>query len=190
MKTGQASGHQLLQLNNISWGLPYTVFLYIWGTQWVLSSCIGFWGQWQDVELWQKLTVWLALAASLYALVASLRSGKWRQLADQGGKAALPLLMIIGAVSVLQYVQAVDPFFAPLLRSFVLAIAYAQLAIWLGKPLIYMSLWLFLLTSVVAVWYLGFASMLLGGFGGLSMIAVAWIIRSWNRNSRTREVSK
>ncbi|NOU93531.1 hypothetical protein GC093_09905 [Paenibacillus sp. LMG 31456] len=190
MKTGKASGHQLEQRHDISWGLPYTVFLYIWGTQWVLSSCIGFFGQWQDVELWQQLTVWLALAASLLALMASFRSGTWRQLADQGGKAALPLLMIIGAVSVLQYVQAVDPFFAPLLRSFVLAIGYAQLAIWLGRPLIYMSLWLFLLTSVIAVWYLGFASMLLGGFGGLSMIAVAWLIRSWNQSPKTREVTQ
>ncbi|TDF97236.1 hypothetical protein [Paenibacillus piri] len=184
MKAGQVSGQELVQRHDhIGWGLPYIVFLYIWGTQWVLSSCIGFFGQWQDVGLWQQLTTWIACAASLAALAGSFRTGRWQRLADQGGKAALPLLMIVGAVSVLQYVQAVDPFFAPLLRSYVLAVAYALFAMWLGKPLIYMSLWLFLLTTVVAVWYLGFASLLLGGFGGLSMIALAWMIRRWNSKS-------
>ncbi|MDF2960404.1 MAG: hypothetical protein K0S39_2139 [Paenibacillus sp.] len=170
--------------------MPCTVFLYIWGTQWVLSSCIDFFGQWEDVGRWQQLTVWLALASSLAALISSYRSGTWKQLADLGSKAALPLLMIIGAVSILQYVHAVDLFFAPLLKSFVLAICYALLGTWLGRPLVYMSLWLFTLTAVVAVWYLGFASMLLGGFGGLSMITLAWMLRRWNPGIVSKEVSQ
>jgi hypothetical protein len=184
------SEYDILQRHDIGWGLPYTVFLNIWGTQWVLSSCIDFLGQWQDVESWKQLSVWIALAVSLAALISILRSGKWQLLVDLGGKAVLPLLMVIGAVSVLQHVQAVDPFFAPLLQSFVLAISYAMLAVKLGRPLIYMSLWLFALTSVVAVWYLGFAAMLLGGFGGLSMIVLAWMIHRWNQTIKPREESE
>jgi hypothetical protein len=188
MNDGRAAGAEATERNGIQLWVPCTVFLYIWGAQWVLSSCISFFGQWQDVKYGEQISFWVALAVSIAALLRGFRSGELRPLVQQSDKIVLPWLMIIGAVSILRYVQAVDPYFIPLLKSFVLAIVYAQLGIRLGKPLVYMSLWLFALTVVVAVWYLGFASLLLGGFGGLTMISLAWLIRSWNNKAKAGEL--
>jgi hypothetical protein len=187
MRVQRAVGHHETKRHAVQQWLPYTVFLYIWGAQWVLSSCISFIGQWQDVDDWRQAAFWLALAASTAAVATGYCSGGMRLLSGLTGKALLPFLLIIAAVTMLQHVQAIDPFFVPLLKSFVLAIVYAQLGLTLGRPLIYMSLWLFALTSVVAVWYLGFASLLLVGFGGLSMIVLAWMIGIWNKHSYKSE---
>jgi hypothetical protein len=184
MKAGERVRAAPTLWNHLRGGQPYVVFLTIWGSQWIVSSFMDFIGQWQDVVLWQQLTLWLAMGISLWALPRSLRSGKrntWTHPAS--GTGLLPLLMGLASVFVLVYVQAGSPLFTPLLRSFILAIGYAQLGAWLGRPLVYMSLWLFTLTVVVALWYLGFASMILGFFGGLSMLALGRIFYTGSKQA-------
>lgn len=170
---------------DIRWSRPYIVFFIIWGCQGLLSACMEFLEQWLNIERWEPLPVGIAIAASLLALwrIFQARQGNVSRVSGvTGGRAAIPLLLVIGALWILGYVQAIDPLFTPLLKSFILAVGYAQLGVWLGKPFIYMGIWLFVLTIVVALEYLGFASVLLGGFGGVSMLALGCLLYFGNKH--------
>jgi hypothetical protein len=168
---------------------PYAIFLYIWGFQWVISAGLNFFEQWRDLQAFQEGTVISAAVLSIVVALFGKRSLLRRANDSFVAVLLLCLIMLVGAVLILDYIQAIDPFFLPVLNSFVLAIGYAFLSIYLGRPLMFMSIWLFVLTGVVAVWYIGFSALLLKGFGGLSLIALAWLIGQWNRGrrrSRTR----
>jgi hypothetical protein len=170
---------------DIRWSRPYIVFFIIWGSQELLSACLEFLGQWLNIERWEPLPVWIAIAASILFLwkIFQARQGKVSMVSKgAGGRVVIPVLLAIGALWTMGYVQAIDPLFTPLLKSFILAVGYAQLGIWLGKPFIYMGIWLFVLTIVVALEYLGFASVLLGGFGGASMLALGWLLYIGNNH--------
>jgi hypothetical protein len=183
MKSVEALDRKLAIRQDIRLSRPFIVFLIIWGCQWLLSSCMIFFGQWLDFGIWEPLSLWIALAASAVMLWRSFRSKPWSGFTMPGGRSIIPLIMIIGAVWTLGYVHSVDTFFIPLLKSFILAAGYAQLSVWLGRPLLYMGIWLFALTVVVAVGYLGLASAVLGGFGGLSMLALGWMLYIGSKES-------
>ena len=57
----------------------------------------------------------------------------------------LPGAMLIAAVALLEAIGAVSPLFAPVLRAFILAIGFVQVGLLLGRPLVYLGLWLFAL---------------------------------------------
>jgi hypothetical protein len=190
MKIGVSTGSKSEGWANLRIGRPYIVFLIIWGSQGMLSSCIDFFGQWEAVDRLQQLTLWLAAAATLWALWRVYRpaaaaetgdrngngNGTGNEWSYQGGSWLLLSLMSAATVLVLLYVRPSGPLFIPLLKSFILAAGYSQLGIWIGRPLVWLGLWLFALTFVVTLFYLGYAPMVLGGFGGLSMLGLARIL--------------
>jgi hypothetical protein len=161
---------------------PYAVYAYIWGLQWTISAVLTFFGQWNDLRLADDLV----LIAAVIATILFAITGK-RTLTSAAASAVMPAaplicaIMVIAAVRILESLHAVDPFFIPLFNGFILAAAYAGLGSWLGKPLMLMGFWLFILCTVTGVWFLGFAPLLVEGLGGLSMIALGWIIGMWSR---------
>jgi hypothetical protein len=66
--------------------------------------------------------------------------------------------------------------------ALVLAVGYAVASRRLGKPLLLLALWLLSLAAVIAVFYPGFAGVVLDFLSGLSLIVAGSIIRLWNRS--------
>ncbi|MBP1157549.1 MULTISPECIES: hypothetical protein [unclassified Paenibacillus] len=168
---------------------PYAAFLYIWGLQWILSSGLRFLGQWRDFETLQQAIMWAALAVSVILMFRTLRSNEAHP-AVTGARTPLanvvPVLVLFGVLGfyALARREAIDPFLWPLLKGIVLTFAYAWLSRKLGRPLMYLSWWMLALTVTMAWWYLGFAQVILGVFGGLSMMALAWMIGMWNKGMK------
>lgn len=169
--------------------------LFIWGAEWVFSSVIDFSIYWHDFD-------WLKQAAFVSAVVASLiQIWGMRKLLGAGGKdrsaelqqnseisgwghpifLVLPGAMLIAAVALLEAIGAVNPLFAPILRAFLLAIGFVQVGLLLGRALIYLGLWLFVLAAVMGVWYLGYSGIILEGMGGISLLMSGYMLRVWGR---------
>lgn len=168
---------------------PYAAFLYIWGLQWTLSSGLRFWGQWRDFETLQQAIMWAALAGSAVLLFRTLRSNESEQVVTGARPpltAVAPVLVLLGVAGfyALGRREMIDPFLWPLLKGLMLTFAYAWLSRKLGRPLLYLSCWMFALTVTMTWWYLGFAQIILGVFGGFSMMALAWMIGMWNRGMK------
>jgi hypothetical protein len=182
------NGKRELQ-QNISLSRPYIAFFMIWGIQGLLSAVVEFLGQWLNIGQWGLLIIGIAIIISILILwrntqtklvrrpKASRVTGIKTVMAPLlASKAVVPLLLTTGALWALGYTQMINPLSTPLLKSFILAIAYTRLSVWLGKPFFYMGIWLYILTLAVALEYLGLASIVLGGFGGISMIALGWML--------------
>lgn len=183
MKSVEAMNPKQTILQNIQNSRPYLVWLMIWGIQSVLASTLEFIGQWLNVSPWQSIPLWIALAASAVVIWRDVRLGVWGKVTIPAGASVWSVIMIIVAVWTLGYVHAADVSFIPLMKSFIVAASLAQLGVWLGRPILYIGIWQFVLTVVVATQYLGLASVVLGGAGGLSMIGLAWMLYIGNKQS-------
>ncbi|NQX62459.1 hypothetical protein HQN88_26685 [Paenibacillus qinlingensis] len=165
--------------------------LFIWGAEWVFSAAVDFALYWRDLD-------WLKQAAFVTAVVASLIQiwGMRKSLGAGGTQVnvdaertgwgrpiflVLPGAMLIAAVALLEAIGAVNPLFAPILRAFLLAIGFVQVGLLLGRSLIYLGLWLFALTAIMSVWYLGYSDVILEGMGGISLLVSGYMLRVWAR---------
>lgn len=153
----------------------YALYLLIWGLQWLSSALLGFWSQWREVESYQQFTLGAALVLTLLAfMLGAVRSR------STGGaplsRAGAPFLGAAALLAVLLYVQRVDWHLLPLMKGAALASGYMLAGARLGRPLRLLGLWMLVLTLVVGYWYLGYAPIVLGGFGGLSLIGAAGLI--------------
>lgn len=183
MKSVEVMNSKQVIGQNIQSSRPYLVWLMIWGVQAVLASSLEFIGQWLDVAAWQSIPLWIALAASAVVIWRDVRLGVLSKLTIPAGSSVWAVIMLIVAVWTLGYVHAADTSFIPLMKSFIVAASLAQLGVWLGRPILYIGIWQFVLTVVVATQYLGLASVTLGGAGGLSMIALGWMLYIGNKQS-------
>ncbi|BFT69019.1 hypothetical protein [Paenibacillus anseongense] len=164
--------------------------LFIWGAEWMFSALMDIAIYWRDLD-------WLKQAALLTAVVASLVQlwslrkdfrADGEGLQDQSGWGhpallLLPGVMLIAAIALLEAIGAIGPLFAPVLRAFILAIGFVQFGLLLGRPLIYLGLWLFALSAVMGVWYLGYSAVILEGMGGISLVVCGYMLRVWGRQS-------
>jgi hypothetical protein len=165
--------------------------LFIWGAEWVFSAIIDFALYWRDLD-------WLKQAAFITAVVASLiQIWGMRKLfntadtrtTDDAAKSGwghpvllvLPGALLVAAVAFMEAIGAVNPFFAPILRAFLLAIGFVQVGLLLGRTLIYLGVWLFALAAVMSVWYLGYSGIILEGMGGISLLVSGYMLRVWAR---------
>ncbi|MZQ82450.1 hypothetical protein GQF01_10050 [Paenibacillus sp. 5J-6] len=162
--------------------------LFIWGAEWIFSALVDIAIYWHDLD-------WLKQAALLTAVIASLVQlwslrkdfrADGEGLKDQSGWGhpallLLPGVMLIAAIALLEAIGAIGPLFAPVLRAFILAIGFVQIGLLLGRPLIYLGLWLFALSAVMGVWYLGYSAVILEGMGGISLIVSGYMLRVWGR---------
>ncbi|MDQ1911551.1 hypothetical protein RAC89_14055 [Paenibacillus sp. GD4] len=143
-----------------------------------MAAIVEFMGQWRDVSLYQAVVLWTAVAVTI---VLGARRSAAAAVARDGIAWLVPLMIGIGGLIVLQRVGAVTWFFWPVLQGFALSFGFALASPRLGPPLFWLSLWMFAVTACAAFYYLGYSSSLVGGFGGLSLLAVGWMISVWNR---------
>lgn len=178
---------------------PYFPLFYIWGVQWIFLGVIGF------IYIWNP-SDWIRSGSSVLAALLSI--GVIIRAARQPGSVSpseqpespktfrmssgpiplsyllLPIAALLLSILLLVYVGTGTPFFIELLRSSLLSLVYMSLGVMLGRTLTYLGIWLLALTGFIGIWFLGFAPMVLGLFGGLSLIVCGWILSMWKRNSR------
>lgn len=180
--------------------------LFIWGAEWIFSALVDVAIYWRDLD-WLKQAAFITAVVASLIQIWSLRKefradsaeGARERSAGSGGHAGagssagehsgwghpallvLPGAMLIAAVALLEAIGAVSPLFAPVLRAFILAIGFVQVGLVLGKPLVYLGLWLFTLSALMGVWYLGYSGVVLEGMGGISLILSGYMLRVWGR---------
>ncbi|CAG7634989.1 hypothetical protein PAESOLCIP111_03613 [Paenibacillus solanacearum] len=160
---------------------PYAVWLYVWGAEWLLSAAISFFDPGDAYAAWRLgVLVAAAVASAAVWLLRRRHAGKPSAVGYAPVRAVLPVLACALIAAVLVRTGTVSPAYTPLLKGIVLAAAYGALCTTLGRPLLYMSLWMLALTITVAYAYLGYASVLLGGFGGLSLLTLGLLVNLWH----------
>jgi hypothetical protein len=92
--------------------------------------------------------------------------------------------VLLAAVLLLVRMEIISPLVAELLRAVVLAVLYIGIGASLGRELVYLGVWLLVLTAVVGVWYLGYVPIVLGFSAGASLLACALIFRFWSKARR------
>jgi hypothetical protein len=171
---------------------PYIPLLTIWGSQWIAAAILDMLLYWPYADTLRTGSAAVAVILSVIQIyyTAGRRDKANRQEADTALRLwmSLPFVVAVGAALLLYYIHAADRNFIEMLRALLLAFCYVQLGVFIGRQLVYLGLWLFALCGVTGMWYLGFAPILLGLFGGLSLIACGLMIKRWIgvRPSRTK----
>ncbi|MEC0229670.1 hypothetical protein [Paenibacillus alba] len=160
--------------------------LFIWGGEWMFSAIMDFAIYWRDLDWLKQAAFITAVVASLIQLWSLRKDFRKDDSAERSGWGhpallLLPGVMLIAAIALLEAIGAVGPLFSPVLRAFVLAIGFVQVGLLLGRPMIYLGLWMFALTALMGVWYLGYSAVILEGMGGISLIAGGYMLRVWGR---------
>ncbi|WP_261303857.1 hypothetical protein [Paenibacillus andongensis] len=180
--------------------------LFIWGAEWIFSAIVDVAIYWRDLDWLKQAAFITAVVASLiqiWSLRKEFRAESGEDTRERAHSAAsgghagerssersgwghpallvLPGAMLIAAVALLEAIGAVNPLFAPVLRAFILAIGFVQVGLLLGRPLVYLGLWLFALSALMGVWYLGYSGVILEGMGGISLILSGYMLRVWGR---------
>lgn len=186
----------------------YTPYLYIWGAQWMGSSFLQY--LWQLDPHGTVRNVLLGAAVVLSALFLWRSAGKDTPAASAKASvetsaetpastpapasvsasaigwllpAAIAAVLLAAALLFVR-VELVSPLVAELLRAVVLAVLYIGVGASLGRELVYLGVWLLVLTVVIGVWYLGYAPIVLGFSAGASLLACALIFRFWSKARR------
>jgi len=164
---------------------PLAPYMMLWGTQWTLLAMLQYIWVWPNEH-------WLGPATFIPAFIFTL----WlmfqgnRQSTRKPSSAAnidplwllLLLAMSVGAIALMDYIQVVDRFFLVIFPALLVSIGYTAAGKWLGKPIALLGIWLFALTVIMSIGYLGFTPTALRFFTGLSLIVGGWMIRLWNVN--------
>lgn len=172
---------------------PLLPLFTIWGIQWILSAALDIGEEWVHLA-WVKQAV---LVAALLVSVGILWRGKAKRVNGTGddfdkesaslvpsslGLLLLPGLMLIAGVLLLEWIGAVGPSFSPVFRALLLSVGYVIIGSFIGRPFIYLGLWLFVLAGITGVWYLGYAYVVLEGMGGISLLIGGLMLRAWSRS--------
>ena len=90
-----------------------------------------------------------------------------------------PLFAFIGSLMLLWFIAESDALLIlHVLRMLLLAVFYVLIgALFSKKALIWLGCWLFGLTVIISVWYLGYGPIVFEGMGGLSLLAGGWILQ-------------
>lgn len=165
----------------------WLLLFYIWAAQWMAGGFIKWYGEWKLPGWFQSGTALAAALLSFFILLTTgLRaepSGTESPSPRLGRIASIwvtvPFALAVGSLMLLEYVRAVDPFFMDLFRCLLLAFFFSCLGVLLGLELLMLGIWLFGVSMVTCVWYLGFAPMVLQFMGGLSLLACGLILKRW-----------
>lgn len=148
--------------------------LIVWGLEWIVTALIEYFGQWFDL-FWLEPFV-LGTAIVLTVILAAIgwknKSGIWQR------SELLPVLMAIAGAYLLEWIGAVDPFFISIFRSIILSVLLVAAGMAGQRQLVSLGLWLFALTAVISIWFLGFSPMILGAAGGLCLVISAWRLKN------------
>ncbi|TMV45134.1 hypothetical protein FE783_30215 [Paenibacillus mesophilus] len=178
--------------------IPY---LYIWGFQWIADSLLQYGWMLDPNGTIRSLLLWAAVGLSVAYWIrgrsgikeaaqassrANAASGNGGTRSDPGSASGtgrwIPAIAAAGlllVVVLLARLELVPLFTAELFRSIVLSCVYVIAGMKLGREIVYLGLWLLALTVIIAVWYLGYAPIILGFSGGASLLACAVMFRIW-----------
>jgi hypothetical protein len=156
-------------------------FFIIWGLQWMIDALLDFWGPWNPNGLVHTGITGIAVILSIVAALRQSRDSSSDSLWSSGIKSYLPVVALLASLWLLIYVQAIDVNYLHLFLVVALILIFLQMGIHSGSELIWLGLWLFVLTLILSIWYLGYTGVILEFFGGLSMLAAAIIIYLWNK---------
>jgi hypothetical protein len=164
--------------------VPLLPFFVIWGIQWVLDALLDYKGPWDPNGLVHAAFAGVAVILSVYVAIRQSRQHKSHSLWEGSILTYLPLAIWIASIWLLVYVQAIDVNYLHLFLVVALIMMYLYMGVSAGNELIWLGLWLFLLTVIVSIWYLGYTGLILELFGGLSMLAAAAILYLWSLHLR------
>ncbi|WP_281890213.1 hypothetical protein [Paenibacillus sp. YYML68] len=168
---------------------PYAAYLYIWGAAWVSLAALQFYEQFGKAPVSPFLVIVLALFAT--ESVQYIRRKRNALRPPAAGDSRLNGLMLFGtcALVAILYLAARTGVLQPLDwhigQGVLLACFYGALSRKLGKPVLGLALWQLALTATVGWSYLGFAPVLITGFSGASLLALAVMIQLWKSNRRS-----
>lgn len=161
---------------------PYAA---IWGVQWAMNAFLQYIWLWPYQNWVLPATVIPSLAATLWVWNRQLRQTATTVPSFHIAVIVLVVIMISGMMILLQAIRAIELFFAPIFHTSLLSILYVFFGGWLdrryGISFLCLGVWLFSLTIIIGIWFPGFAPVVLGFFGGLSLIASSWIIARSSR---------
>ncbi|MBD2864194.1 hypothetical protein [Paenibacillus oceani] len=187
----------------------YTPYLYIWGAQWMGSSFLQY--LWPLDPHGTIRNVLLGAAVVLSALFLWRGAGKDSPAvsaeasveisAETTAPASAPAsaigwllpaaiaAVLLAAALLFIRLELVSPLVAELLRAVVLVVLYIGIGASLGRELVYLGVWLLVLTAVLGVWYLGYVPIVLGFSAGASLLACALIFRFWSKARQGQQAS-
>ncbi|OGX61605.1 MAG: hypothetical protein A2189_06025 [Paenibacillus sp. RIFOXYA1_FULL_44_5] len=165
------------------WLQPILPYLIIWGGEWMVFAGLKYAGQWKNTEWIISIIAVLAVLLSAWTLYRQLHSVKTSGLSFTPIKLAVPFLVLLLSTALLQHIQAVEPYFVDFFRIQMLIFFYLVIGALGIRPLIWMGLWLFALSWIAGIWYLGYSVFILSFCGGLSLVASAWIVQMYRNQA-------
>jgi hypothetical protein len=163
---------------------------FIWGAEWMAAAIIEALGVWITVQWPEQLITLIAVLLSFWLVVRNTRRielsdsshNKGDTIKSTGNSSngiytniawLLPLLTVtVIAIIVIAAHQLGFLSFSGwhLLRGFTLAALFVFIGSGkFSKRFLVLGIWLALLTFVVSVWYMGYASVVIGFFGGMGL---------------------
>jgi hypothetical protein len=140
-------------------------------------AAADFASQWTDLSWLRTVLGWGTVAVTAAGLIVRLLRGGMKAAEASAWKLLLPVAVTLGSVWLLDYVHAVDSFFAPMFRTLVLAVGFVYAGVSGFRYLLYIGLWLFAGACVLGIWYLGYAPLVLEGMSGLALLTAGWLLR-------------
>lgn len=153
---------------------------YIWGLQGAAAALFDIFAGPAAAATIKPLLVCLAVLASMPSLYRLGSAALTRP--GLALRMILPALLLAVTAAVIRYLGSGGPFFLDLFRALTLAAFYLLLGAFFGKRFLWLGLWLIALTVLLVYRYLGFAPIVLEGYGGLSLIACACMLQAWFRH--------
>jgi hypothetical protein len=170
---------------------PLYPVLAIWGLKWLIDGALFAIEKYKDTSNMHTIAFTAAVALSAIAFCLQLLRGQ-RPIANQLDhmmKIALPLFLLAAASWWLIRIGAVSDAFVPVLHSLLVAVPLVAAGLFVSRPLAYLGLWLFLASTLMSAYYLGYTSVVLNGFGGLALVAAAWHLNGLRKQSLQEKVT-
>lgn len=162
-------------------------WLFFWGVVLLGMATADFISQWTSIGWMRHMLGWAAAAVTAAGFLAGwLRRGGFAGTTGLLEQIVLPVAVLLGSVLLLDYIHAVDAFFAPMFRALLLAVWLVYAGAGEARGLLYLGLWLFAGAWVLGIWYLGYAPLVLEGMSGLALIAAGGLLLR-QRNGKERE---
>lgn len=168
---------QLVQRNRRRAG-ESSPFLFVWGTY----CTLGFLGLHWLKELYA--TLYFPIGAAVCMLLSvwiGIRIGRRNGKPDRrmGILFWLPGLAMFIGFYLIMALGLIKPEYISLFSLLITGIYYIQLGSMLGKEMIYLGFWFMIVVVVTRLFFMDVQNLVLGIFGGGSIILTGFIVRRW-----------
>jgi len=158
---------------------PLYPILAIWGIEWIAQAGLIFLEKYNDTSSEKMIAFGVAavLSALLFGNCLLRSKGMLRRRLDRIALVCTPLLLFAAIPWWLQRIGAFGDVYSPVVHALLLAVLLVLAGLSVSRPLAILGLWLLLASFVISSQFLGYAGIVLSGFGGLALIAAAWHLR-------------